>query len=85
MFSVIELKRIIPGDGDPEGKEANALDERPAELVAVEALHELGHAAASGGGGGGGSDAAHWRTHDGFDVPTLLLFRFALLSFDLVL
>ena len=83
MFSVIELKRIIPGDGDPEGEEANALDEREAELVAVEALHELDHAAASGGGGG--SNAAHWRTHDGFDVPTLLLFRFALLSFDLVL
>ena len=73
---------VIPGDGDSEGKEANALDERPPELVAVEALHELGHAAASGGGG---TDAAHWRTHDGFDVPTLLLFRFALLSFDLVL
>ena len=61
---------VIPGDGDSEGKEANALDERPPELVAVEALHELGHATTSGGGG---SDAADWRTHGSFDIPAFLL------------
>ena len=31
---------VVPGDGDSEGEEADALDERPPELVAVEALHE---------------------------------------------
>ena len=42
---------IVPGNGNPEGKEADTLDERPPELVAVETLHELGHTTASGGGG----------------------------------